>query len=50
MTIFFSDNLLPNVHFHLLALLSAADTWYYAIKTSACLIMKKISIGKNLVI
>ena len=46
-TIFYSDNLLPNVHFHLLALLSSADKWYYAIRTSSRLTMKEISIGGN---
>lgn len=46
-TIFFFDNLLPNVHFHLLALLSSVDKWYYVIRTSSCLTMKVVSIGEN---
>lgn len=45
--IFCSDNLVPNVHFHLLALLSSADEWYYAIRTSSCLSIKEVSIGEN---
>lgn len=46
-TIFYSDNLLPHVHFHLLALLASADKWYYAIRTLSCLTVKEVSIGEN---
>lgn len=46
----FFDNHLPNVHFHLLALLPSADKWYYVIRTSSCFTVKEVSIGENLVI